>query len=183
MGFDGVQLSPMLSSPSRRGQMDGDALKVMLEQMIDCGRQFEASISEGRLLPFSNIISTLRQIDRGGRDDYPCGAGGSYLGVSADGELYACHRFVGDEARSMGNVKTGIDQARQTAWLADRHVENQPPCRTCWARHLCGGSCHYEAIHAGRQACDYIRGWLHYCLGAYVRLQKQSPERLREILG
>lgn len=181
MGFDGVQLSPMLSSPTGRGQMDAEALAVMLAQMIECGRQFEAA--EGRLLPFSNMISTLRQIHRGARDDYPCGAGGSYLGVSADGELYACHRFVGDEARSMGDVTTGIDRARQTAWLAGRHVENQPPCQTCWARHLCGGSCHYEAINAGRQACDYIRGWLHYCLGAYVRLQKQSPERLREILG
>jgi uncharacterized protein len=183
MGFDGVQLSPMLSSPSRHGQMDGDTLAVMLAQMIDCGRQFEADIAKGRLLPFSNMISTLRQIHRGGRDDYPCGAGGSYLGVAADGELYACHRFVGDEARSMGNVHSGIDRAKQTAWLAERHVENQPPCKTCWARHLCGGSCHYEAINAGRQACDYIRGWLHYCLGAYVRLQKQSPERLREVLG
>jgi len=183
MGFDDVQFSPMLSSPSGRGQMDGGTLDVMLNQMIECGRQFEASLANGELLPFSNMISTLRQIHRGGWDDYPCGAGGSYLGVSADGDLYACHRFVGDEERSMGNVSSGIDQAKQTAWLADRHVQHQPPCQTCWARRLCGGSCHYEAIHAGRQGCDYIRGWLHYCLGAYVRLLKQSPGRIREVLG
>ena len=29
--------------------------------------------------------------------------------------------------------------------------------------------CH-EVIHRGRPACDYIRGWLHYCLEAYLRL-------------
>jgi uncharacterized protein len=31
-------------------------------------------------------------------------------------------------------------------------------------------------IHRGRPACDYIRGWLHYCLGAYVRLLEARPD-------
>ncbi|MBX9829064.1 MAG: radical SAM protein [Xanthobacteraceae bacterium] len=182
-GFDAIQFSPMLSSPSGRGKLDRGALDVMLQQMIECGRKFEEQIAEDRLLPFANVISTLRHIHGGGREAYPCGAGGSYMGVSADGDLYACHRFVGDERASMGNAETGVDPARQSAWLAARHVQQQLPCTGCWARNLCGGSCHYEAINAGREACDYIRGWLHYCLGAYVRLLKQRPSRLDELLG
>jgi len=54
--------------------------------------------------------------------------------------------------------------------LRDRHVHRQDPCHRCWARYLCGGGCHHEVIARGRPACDYIRGWLHYCLGAYLRL-------------
>jgi uncharacterized protein len=54
-------------------------------------------------------------------------------------------------------------------------VERQAPCSSCWARYLCGGGCHYEAIHRGRPACDYIRGWLDYALGAYVRLSARLP--------
>jgi uncharacterized protein len=59
-------------------------------------------------------------------------------------------------------------------WLTDRHVHRQEPCNACWARYLCGGGCHHEVIHRGRPACDYIRGWLHYCLGAYLRLSSQA---------
>jgi uncharacterized protein len=57
-------------------------------------------------------------------------------------------------------------------------VDRQEPCRSCWARYLCGGGCHYEVIHRGRPACDYIRGWLDYALGAYVRLSAQRPDLL-----
>jgi uncharacterized protein len=27
-------------------------------------------------------------------------------------------------------------------------------------------------VHRGRPACDYIRGWLEYCIGAYARLTR-----------
>jgi uncharacterized protein len=96
--------------------------------------------------------------------------------VSADGELFACHRFVNDPAGAMGNLDRGVDPSRQAAWLTNRHVHFQEPCRSCWARYLCGGGCHHEVIHRGRPACDYIRGWLHYCLQAYARLLEKRPE-------
>jgi uncharacterized protein len=31
-------------------------------------------------------------------------------------------------------------------------------------------------IHRGRPACDYIRGWLHYCLEAYARVSLRRPD-------
>ena len=98
-----------------------------------------------------------------------------HLGVSADGELAACHRFVGDEEGGMGSLDDGVDLTRQADWLAARHVHRQEPCQSCWARYLCGGGCHHEVISRGRPACDYIRGWLHYCLEAYLRLSSE-PE-------
>src|SRR5260370_29373100 len=72
----------------------------------------------------------------------------------------------------MGSIGGGIDRTRQADWLAERRVHRQEPCRSCWARYLCGGGCHHEVIRRGRPACDYIRGWLHYCLGAYLRLSQ-----------
>jgi uncharacterized protein len=76
----------------------------------------------------------------------------------------------------MGHVSQGVARERQRPWLAERSVDRQEPCRSCWARYLCGGGCHYEAIHGGRPACDYIRGWLDYALGAYVRLSERRPD-------
>jgi len=166
----------MLSAPSRRGEMQAPDLELLLAAMIDCGREFERRTLAGERYPFANMATALSEIHRGTHRPYPCGAGASYFGVAASGTLFSCHRFVEDERASMGHVDTGIDRERQRPWLAERMVDRQEPCRRCWARYLCGGGCHYEVIHRGRPACDYIRGWLDYVLGAYVRLSDARPD-------
>jgi uncharacterized protein len=174
-GFHSVGFSPMLASPNGTGEMQAADLEIMLGEMIDCGRAYERHALAGERYPFANMVNAMRELQRGTHRPYPCGAGAGYLGVSADGELAACHRFVGDEDGAMGSLATGVDRERQADWLARRHVHRQEPCRSCWARYLCGGGCHHEVIRRGRPACDYIRGWLHYCLGAYLRLSSGPP--------
>jgi uncharacterized protein len=169
-GFHSVGFSPMLASPTGRDEMQAEDLEAMLGHMIDCGREYERRTLAGERYAFANMANALREIARGTHRPYPCGAGAGYLGVSADGALSACHRFVGDEDGAMGDLSAGIDDARRARWLAERHVHVQQPCAGCWARYLCGGGCHHEVIRRGRPACDYIRGWLHYCLEAYLRL-------------
>jgi uncharacterized protein len=169
-GFHSVGFSPMLSAPAGAGEMQSEDLELMLGEMIDCGRQFERAWRSGQRYPFANMVNAMREIHRGTHRPYPCGAGAGYLGVSADGDLAACHRFVGDQEGAMGSLDDGVDLTRQADWLAARHVHRQQPCQSCWARYLCGGGCHHEVIGRGRPACDYIRGWLHYCLEAYLRL-------------
>jgi uncharacterized protein len=174
-GFHSVGFSPMLSAPSGHGELQAADLVRMLDGMLDCGRAFEQRLHLGERYPFENMVNAMREIHRGTHRPYPCGAGAGYFGVSADGELAACHRFVKDAEGAMGTV-AGVDRARQARWLDERHVHHQSPCSQCWARYLCGGGCHHEAIHRGRPACDYIRGWLHYCLTAYLRLSRQRPD-------
>jgi uncharacterized protein len=175
LGFHSVGFAPMLASPTGLNQMEAVGLRDMLAQMIRCGEAFEANVLDGRRYPFTNMTNALREIDKGTHRPYPCGAGAGYLGVSAEGELFACHRFVGDEKGAMGDITSGVDARRQHEWLRQRHVHFQEPCNGCWARYLCGGGCHHEVLNRGRPACDYIRGWLEYCLQAYVRLQKARP--------
>jgi uncharacterized protein len=148
--------------------------------MIACGHEFERRVSAGDRYPFSNMESAMRQLHRGTHRPYPCGAGAGYLGVSSDGGLFACHRFVGDSRAALGGVSSGPDEARRTIWLTERHVDRQDPCGQCWARYLCGGGCHHEVINRGRPACDFIRGWLQYCLQAYVQLLERRPEYFGE---
>ncbi|HEX8600919.1 MAG TPA: radical SAM protein [Chloroflexia bacterium] len=176
LGFHSVGFSPMLSSPTGQGEMQGGDLAVMLDQMIAAGQEFERNVVAGRRYPFLNMVNAMREIHRGTHRPYPCGAGAGYMGVSAEGDLSACHRFVENEAGAMGSLATGVDLQRQGQWLAARHVHRQEPCRSCWARYMCGGGCHHEVIQRGRPACDYIRGWLHYCLQAYIRLAETRPE-------
>lgn len=177
-GFHSVGFSPLLRSSSGSGEMNAADLEAMLEAMVACAEEFEYQLERGQRYAFTNIINALREIHRGTHRPYPCGAGAGYLGVSAEGELAACHRFVGDAEGAMGNLSTGIDRDRQRRWLAERHVHRQSPCAECWARYFCSGGCHHEVIARGRPACDYIRGWLHYCLGAYARISCKQPDWL-----
>ena len=176
MGFHSVGFSPMLSSRGSAEEMSSADLQNMLREMLDCGAEFERRVICGDRYPFLNISNALREIHKGTHRPYPCGAGAGYLGVSADGGLYACHRFVEDEGGKMGDLHNGIDREKRNGWLAARHVHFQSPCRECWARYLCGGGCHHEVLQRGRPACDYIRGWLEYCLQAYIRLLEKRPE-------
>ncbi len=175
LGFRSVGFSPMLSAPGAADQMDAPDLAVMLDQMIACGQEFVTRTVAGESYPFENIQSALREIHRGTHRPYPCGAGAGYFGVAASGGLFACHRFVDDAAGAMGHVRTGVDRRAQQLWLESRAVDRQQPCASCWARYLCGGGCHHEVIHRGRPACDYIRGWLDFCLGAYVEIYERVP--------
>lgn len=169
-GFHSVGFSPMLSSPSGEAEMGSEELAVMLAQMIECGEEYLHKVMLGQRYAFTNMTTALKEIHLGTHRPYPCGAGAGYLGVSAEGGLSACHRFVNDDLGFLGNLESGVDPARREKWLQDRHVHRQQPCRSCWARYMCGGGCHHEVLHRGRVSCEYIRGWLSYCLQAYVRL-------------
>ncbi len=173
-GFHNVGFSPMLSSPNGQGEMQKPDLERMLMAMIECGEVFERKTIAGERYPFANMLNALNEIGKGTHRPYPCGAGAGYLGVSADGDLAACHRFVGDDEGAMGSLSGGINPDIRNAWLTSRHVHQQAPCNTCWARYLCGGGCHHEVISRGRPACDFIRGWLHYCIGVWLRLSSRE---------
>lgn len=176
LGFHSVGFSPLLRSPTGSHELGSAELAAMLDGMVACGAEFERRVVAGERYPFANAVNAMREIHRGTHRPYPCGAGAGYLGVSASGELAACHRFVGDDDAALGDIIDGVDRARQERWLHERHVHRQEPCRSCWARYLCGGGCHHEVIARGRPACDYIRGWLHWCLGAYARLAQRRPD-------
>jgi uncharacterized protein len=176
MGFHSVGFSPLLRSSNGQGEMTSESLAVMLENMIACGLTFEKNILAGKRYPFLNMVNALKEISKGTHRPYPCGAGAGYMGVSADEELFACHRFVNEEAGYMGDLTNGVNTAVQNNWLASRHVHTQQPCSQCWARYLCGGGCHHEVIEKGRPACDYIRSWLIYTIQAHERLSRLKPD-------
>lgn len=175
MGFHSVGFSPLLRSSNGQNEMNEEQLSTMLENMIACGLNFEKNVLAGKRYPFLNMVNALKEISKGTHRPYPCGAGAGYMGVSADEDLFACHRFVNEDDGKMGDINNGIDATLQNNWLATRHVNTQEPCSQCWARYLCGGGCHHEVIERGRPACDYIRSWLYYTIQANERLSRLKP--------
>jgi uncharacterized protein len=176
LGFDTAGFSPVLVSPDPVLAFTEAQLASLLDQMKVCGRRGLAHLREGRTYPFSNFETALHELHRGTHRPYPCGAGAGYLSVDAEGGIYACHRLIADPEFAMGDVRHGLDQESRAAHLRHRHVDGIDPCRRCWARYLCGGGCYHEVSRRGRIACDYIRGWLHFCLQAYVELLETRPQ-------
>ena len=175
LGFDEVGFAAVLASPDDRLAFTAEDFPAFLDRMVECGEEALRRIGAGGHYPFGNFETAMQQLHRGTHRPYPCGAGAGYLSAGADGDLFACHRLVDDPAYAMGDVTGGSDRAARAAHLARSHVDGMEPCRGCWARYLCGGGCYHEVARRGRPGCGYIRGWLEFCLRAYVELGARRP--------
>ena len=139
----------------------------------------------GELHGFSNVSDTLAELHQGVNKSHPCGAGIGLLGVGPSGDIAPCHRFVDSDEHVLGNVTTGIDKTKQTAFLDRGNINAKYACHTCWARPLCAGGCHHEAFvrygdtgHPNLHYCDWIRGWTNTCLEIYGALAEKNPSFL-----
>jgi uncharacterized protein len=166
-------------SPLRGSRTEGDALQdedwpEYLRAMTDLARLELERAFCGEHIRFTNLAVALKQLYRGASSPYPCGAGGGYFSVGANGDWYACHRAIGSGEYRMGNNE-GLSAQRRLEFLTTRHVHSQAACRQCWARYLCSGGCHQEASSRSESGCGFIRGWLEFCLAAYCTLTERQP--------
>jgi uncharacterized protein len=174
MGFPEVGFSPLKSAPSGAAFEDAD-WGPYLESLTALARLELQRGLDGAPVRLSNFAIALKQLHRGAASPYPCGAGGGYFSVAADGDWYACHRAIGDPTYRLGNAR-GLDHARREQFLLARHVHAQTDCNRCWARYLCSGGCHHESKARTAASCDFIRGWLEFCLASYCEMSAARPE-------
>lgn len=73
---------------------------------------------------------------------YRCGAGKNKLSILPDGNIYPCDYFAINNETKIGDIYTGINPVKQEEWY-QKSCLAMLPCKDCWARFLCGGSCYY----------------------------------------
>ena len=78
-----------------------------------------------------------------------CGAGGEYLAITPNGDIYPCHQFVGNEDFKMGNLfdKNLKLPEKMQKDFKNANVLAKDECKQCWARYYCSGGCHANAIN------------------------------------
>lgn len=175
IGFEEAGFAPLRTSSEKTLALCGDDWERYLAATIELADTELERMRAGLPLRFTNLAVALKQLHRGFSMPYPCGAGGGYFSVGADGVWYACHRAIGQEAFALGD-NDGLDSVRREVFLRARHVHAQTECRTCWARYLCSGGCHQEASARSDSSCGFIRGWLDYCLKAYASLIREQAD-------
>lgn len=173
LGFSEAGVAPLRTAKDDTN-VEGDSWQAYLDELVAVARSELARARSGQPVRLTNFAVALKQIHAGASSPYPCGAGGGYFSVAADGDWYACHRAIGDDNFVLGNSE-GLESSRRQRFLASRHVHAQAPCNTCWARYLCSGSCHQEAGARTEAGCDFIRDWLTFCLAAYCELIAERP--------
>ena len=177
-GFREVGVSPLRSSAEPGLRLQGKDWPAFLAEMIRAAVAEWDRVRLGGTWRFSNLAIALKELHRGSSRPLPCGAANGYISLGADGGYFTCHRTVDDPRYQLGNLADGLDGDARGRFLKARHVDRQEPCRSCWARYLCGGGCHVEVLAEGRTGCDYILGWLDYCLGLYDKVLTERPELL-----
>ncbi|RPJ83748.1 MAG: radical SAM protein [Acidobacteria bacterium] len=116
---------------------------------------------------------------------FTCGVGKWFAAVSVSGDIYPCHRFVGQDDTRMGTIADyradGLNEYHRST------VDALPQCSVCWARYLCGGGCAYEnKSRTGDRrmsdalSCAEMRATLETGLALYARLDDDDREFLKD---
>jgi len=194
MGFNRVILSEAtlpVTSAAENG--DNDVLcpyminahqrKAMLDDLEDQAKETLQAIKE-RGRPLTGTILGILQILRSKRKrKYFCGVGRGLVGISISGDVYPCHRFVGQEDLKMGCVDR-FDPESQTAYIKNYGV-SQVKCSKCWARYFCGGGCLHEALSANgnmtepnKHSCNQLQRSVELGIAVYDQLDRSDREYL-----
>lgn len=183
LGFDEVGFAPVTASLGRDYALGEPGYERLLREFATLAEDFVAAACRGEAHGFANLGDLLRELHQGVDKAHPCGAGLGLLGVSTEGELGLCHRFVESKSHAVGSVATGVDEAARTAFLQKAHVDNKTDCTRCFARPLCAGGCYHEAhvrygdaTVANLHYCEWIRGFVDLGLRSYARIQSTNPK-------
>jgi uncharacterized protein len=117
-----------------------DDLRIYRQQVKEMAEEYKAD----PLKPRNNSIFSgpLKSIQQQTRRTHFCKSPGcSYIGVSAQGDIFPCHRFVGGKETKLGNVWQGFDREKWLKKYVKAHIFNSQRCSACWIRYFCGGMC------------------------------------------
>ena len=126
----------------------------------------------GYLEKFMRRIAATRKR----RPRQQCSAGTTYVGISVDGEIYPCHRFIGYRQFKFGNLDQVTHPANREKFLTF-DANRLTICDGCRARLICGGGC-----FAANYACtgDMYRPPPTQC--AFIRMHYDAAKWLYDKL-
>ena len=128
-------------------ELDAEHLEILYEQFE---RIYQRVVSDRGprkrqlLLPYANNVANMI-VPFFKRGYHHCSAGLYSVAVDAAGRIYPCQRMVGEHERVIGRVDVPFDWRGLEPFYESEATSNVP-CKTCWARTLCGGGCVDEAI-------------------------------------
>lgn len=158
LGFDQLSMEPVVCDRDDPSALTEDDLPMILEQYEILAKEMIKRKKEGRPITFYHYMIDLEAGPCIYKRISGCGSGTEYFAVTPWGELFPCHRFVGEGDFSMGNIWDGITREDIKNDFKMCNVYSREECRNCWARLYCSGGCAANAFYAA----DSILGVYEY---------------------
>jgi radical SAM protein with 4Fe4S-binding SPASM domain len=193
MGFRSIYMKPVNVAHTVDYGLNASTLKCFMdgyERLVDL---FLAQAPEKRLSyllalsPDDFFMRYFYRLRDRSRQVYRCGAGKSGAYVDTNGKLYPCAHFIGKPGWDIGHIDTGFDESKRRRFI-EAHVDTREPCKSCWARYICGGGCYYQAVLANGDMdtpdlvkCDLIRFIATQAIRLLERLDAETPEVLEAL--
>lgn len=120
--------------------LEDEQMKSIYEsEDLEANEIYEAIKERKSLSEFgsSKILMYLKQLKSKEKSFHPCGVGRTMVGIAINGDVYPCHRFVGEDKFKLGNVKN-FDSNSRTEY-SKSFTKHHPVCSKCWAKYQCGG--------------------------------------------
>lgn len=89
----------------------------------------------------SGLYLALQSLLHNSKRRYACGAGLGLAAVSVVGDIYLCHRFVGQDKYKLGNV---FRKHLNREEYQKSPVTGDGVCAACFARYYCAGGCKHD---------------------------------------
>ncbi len=84
------------------------------------------------------LINLFQRTKQNGRCTW-----GDEVVLDSKGDMYPCLYVIGQKKYLLGNID---EKKNSKELLKPLAVTEMDKCETCWARYLCGGTCHYNSI-------------------------------------
>jgi uncharacterized protein len=132
----------------------------------------------------SKIYTYIFSLKEKRKTKYACGVGRKMVGIAINGDVYPCHRFVGDDNFKLGNVEDFDSSSR--AKYSESYVDNHPVCSKCWAKYQCGGGGCIQDNHVTKGAvdivntrhCSELKHQLKHAISIYNSLDEEDMKYL-----
>jgi len=182
LGFFEIGFGPATSGPLTSFNLGEDALLQVFRDLKRLGEDYVEAAIQGKNIGFSNMHQLMTDLAAGTKKALPCGAGLGMLAVDKEGDLHLCHRFVGSEQPTYGNVDTGIEMKGLASFIEEAQDRSSFGCKTCHIRSICAGGCYHESYaRTGNphdpvyHYCDLMRDWVDFGIAAYTRIMQKNP--------
>ncbi len=150
---------------------------LITEKIIEKIESGTVTAIESSPLPVGKIINKRKSTRS-------CLAGLGYVTVDVHGDIYLCHRLVGEKDFLMGNVVSGHYKTEiPEKIVTELDVDSREPCRKCWARYICGGGCHAinyvfnkDISKAPELYCEHRKHTIECALAVYASAEQKARE-------
>lgn len=181
LGIHQIKIPPAVGPDGLLDMVDADIDRYN-EEFIDMIRHFlENRLYMGTYPPY-DFSTTHKRLEQKKRNPTSCSAGFRRFSVDPEGNILPCDNFIGESDFYMGNVLTGFDKTYQELFRAMR-ADNNPTCRSCWSRNLCGGWCPYYSLLRHKKLdqpvethCKLFLNYFEVALAAYSEIKAQYQQ-------